>query len=226
VAERSLVDNDIALKVACYALCAEMVMAATIGGAPPALLGVARFVIRGRLARATNIADRQAASSEFEQLLQAVVAVEPDDEELAIAADIEAEALRRNLELDAGESQLIAILVNRHCDLLLTGDKRAIAAMSIVGPAEARGRVACLEQLIAEIVRRMGAAAVRAHVCGEPGVDKAITACFACSSPAAPSEDDALRALASYISHLARSAPGVLVDGNDLHAVAAAGRPP
>jgi hypothetical protein len=217
--ERVLVDNDIALKIACYELCAEMLAVTTIDGNPPALLGVARFVIRGRLARAANIANRQAACAAFEDLLRAAMTIEPSDAELTVAADLEAVAVRRNLELDGGESQLLAVLVNRGCDLLLTGDKRAIAAMAIVAPAKARGRVACLEQLVGEIVRRIGAGAVRAHVCNESGVDKAITACFACASTAAPSGDDVLGGLSSHIGHLARAAPGVLVDGNDLQAI-------
>jgi hypothetical protein len=223
--ERVLVDNDIALKIACYALCAEMLAVATINGDPPSLLGVARFVIRRRLTRAANIANKQAASAAFGDLLRSMVTIEPNEMELTIAADLEAEAVRRNLEFDIGESQLVAVLANRGCDLLLTGDKRAIAAMAIIAPAEACGRVACLEQLLGEIVRRIGAGRIRTQVCDEPGVDEAITACFACASTAAPSGDDVLGGLASYIGHLARSAPGVLVDCNDLRAIAGIGIP-
>jgi hypothetical protein len=221
--ERVLVDNDVALKIACYALCAEMAAVTTINGDPPSLLGVARFVIRRRLTRAANIANKQAASAAFEDLLRSVVSIEPNETELTIAADLEAEAGRQNLEFDIGESQLVAVLVNRGCDLLLTGDKRAIAAIAIVAPTEACGRVACLEQLLGEIVRHIGAGTVRAQVCDEPGVDKAITACFGCASAAAPSGDDVLESLASYVGHLARAAPGVLVDGNDLRAIAGIG---
>src|SRR4051812_10824074 len=117
MAERVLVDNDIALKIAYYALCDEMLMVTTMDSQPPALLGVGRFVVRRRLARAANIADKQAAIAAFEHLLQAMVEVEPAEAELAIAADLEAEAIHRDLELDGGECQLIAVLVNRGCDL-------------------------------------------------------------------------------------------------------------
>jgi predicted nucleic acid-binding protein len=217
--ESVLVDNDIALKIACYTLCTEMLAVATINGYPPSLLGVARFVIRQRLNRAANIANKQAASAALEHLLRSVRAIEPNEAELMMAADLETEAAHRNLEFDTGESQLLAVLIHRGCDLLLTGDKRAIAAMAIVAPAEAYGRVACLEQLIGEIVRQIRAGAVRPHVCSEPAIDRAITLCFVCSRSTAPSEEEVLEGLASYIGHLAREAPGVMVDGYDLQAV-------
>ena len=38
---------------------------------PPAMLGVGRFVVRGRLARAPNIADRARATAAFERMLAA-----------------------------------------------------------------------------------------------------------------------------------------------------------
>lgn len=215
--ERVLLDNDVVLKVACYALVDEAVAAATIDDIPPAMLGVGRFVVRGRLARATNIADRARATAAFERMLAAMSLVEPDDAEMAAAADLEAEANRLDLELDGGESQLLAILANRACKLLITGDKRAIAAMAIVGVAG--GRVACLEQLMAHIVTGTGTAVTRARICAEAQVDRAITDCFGCSTAAPPRDEDVLDGLASYSAHLDRTAPGVLIPGTDLRTV-------
>ncbi len=208
--ERVLIDNDVVLKTACYELVGETISATTVAGVPPAMLGVGRFVIRGRLARATNIADRARASAAFATMLQVIALVEPDDAELAAAADLEAEANRRDLELDGGESQLLAILASRGCSLLLTGDKRAVGAMAVVATTEAAARVACLEQLIAHIVGIAGSAAVRPRVCAEPHVDRAITSCFGCSMAAAPADTDILEGLASYVAHLDRAAPGML----------------
>lgn len=214
--ERVLLDNDVVLKAAAYALADETVAATNIDDTPPAMLGVGRFVIRNRLTRASNIADVSRATEAFGQMLAAMTLVEPDDDEMAAAADLEAEAIRQDLELDGGESQLLAILANRACSLLVTGDKRAIAAMAIVAAAEAGGRVACLEQLIAHIVARSGTPFVQPRVCAEPKVDRAITSCFACSSPVRPDVADVLAGLASYIGHLDRSAPGLLLPGHDL----------
>lgn len=217
--EHVLVDNDVVLKTACYALVDETIAATTVGGVPPAMLGVGRFVIRGRLNRATNIADPAGASAAFARMLAAMALVEPDDAELDAAADLEAEANRLDLELDGGESQLLAILANRACSLLVTGDKRAIAAMAVVAVGMAAGRIACLEQLVAHIVAGTGTAAVRAGVCAEPQVDRAITACFGCSMASAPSEEDVIAGLASYSAHLDRAAPGVLLSGANLMGV-------
>jgi hypothetical protein len=213
--EPVLLDNDAALKIACYSLVDEMLASTTIGDCPPAILGVGRFVIRGRLAKANNIADPERASEAFERLLEKISLVEPDSTELAIAADLESEANRRDLELDGGESQLLAIMTNRGWPLLITGDKRAIAAMAVVGPGEAQGKVACLEQLVAQLVRELGWSVVRLLVCAEPAIDRALTVCFGCSG-SGPGEEGVLSGLASYIGHLAKAAPGMLFEGEVL----------
>jgi hypothetical protein len=219
--ERVLLDNDVVLKAASYSLVAETVAATTIDNTPPAMLGVGRFVIRNRLSRASNITDVPRATESFAQMLAAMTLVEPDDDEMAAAADLEAEAIRQDLELDGGESQLLAILANRSCSLLVTGDKRAIVAMAIVAATEAGGRVACFEQLIGHIIATSGTPFVQPRVCAEPNVDRAITNCFACSSPETPDDGNVLQGLASYIGHLERSAPGVLISGQNLLSLAA-----
>ena len=218
---RVLFDNDVALKISCYALISETLRATTLDGIAPAMLGVGRFVIRTRLSRAKNIADRERARASFEHLLKSVSMVEPNEAELSTAADLEAEANRRDLELDGGESQLLAILANRGCNLLLTGDKRAIVAMSVVAIAEAASRVACLEQLIAHLLVIEGTGIVRPRVCAEEQADLAITLCFGCSMTVPPQDGDVLEGLASYTRHLGLSAPGVLLPGTDLTAIAA-----
>lgn len=219
--ERVLLDNDVVLKVACYAMADEALAATTIDAVAPAMLGVGRFVVRSRLARTSNIADPARAATAFERMLAAMTMAEPDDAEMAAAADLEAEANRRDLELDGGESQLLAMLANRGCNLLITGDKRAIAAMAIVAVGIAGGRIACLEQLMAHIVTGTGAAVMRPRVCAEPQVDRAITACFGCSTAVPPRDEDVLGGLASYAAHLDRTAPGVLIPGTDLRNIPA-----
>jgi hypothetical protein len=221
MAERVLMDNDVVLKAACYALGDEVLSATTLERVPPAMLGVGRFVIRSRLTRASNIADSGRATIAFERMIATMLLVEPDEDELAAAADLEAEAIHRDLELDGGESQLLAILAKRACSLLITGDKRAIAAMAVVATADVGSRIACLEQLIAHVATANDFPSVRTRICAEPKVDRAITSCFACSSPNTPDTADVLTGLASYASHLDRSAPGVLIRGNDLSSLTA-----
>lgn len=208
--EPILLDNDVALKVACYSLVDELISTATVDNVPPAILGVGRFVIRGRLDRASNISNVPRAKTAFGRLLSTVSLVEPDDQELAMAAALEAEASRRDLELDGGESQLLAILAKRACPLLVTGDKRAIFAISQIALELAAKRICCLEQLMAQLVEATGVDAVRSQVCSEPGVDRAVTSCFSCSADKTDQEG-VMAGLTSYINHLDRTAPGVLI---------------
>jgi len=216
--ESVLLDNDVALKISCYSLVEQTTSIVAFDEAPPAMLGVGRFVIRNRLERSSNVSDVTSAKDAFERLLQTTVLLEPNDEELAIAADLEEKATRQGLELDGGESQLVAILMKRACELLITGDKRAIAALEKVASDLVAGRVACLEQLIAQIVHLAGVAVVRPRICREPKVDRALTSCFGCSQVDA-SKDDVVAGLSSYIGHLGRSAPGVLFPGSDLSSI-------
>ncbi len=218
--EQVLVDNDVVLKASCYDLCAETVAAAGVGDRAPAILGVARFVVRGRLGRSKAVSDRARALDSLERMLAMMTLVEPDAAELAAAADLEAEAARHDLELDGGESQLLAILANRGGRALVTGDKRAIRAMSVVAKTQAAGRIVCLEQLMSRVVGAAGLAAVGPRVCAEPLVDRAMTICFGCSSGGAGHED-VQAALASYVAHLEAEAPGVLVPDGGVAAGAA-----
>jgi len=206
----ALLDNDVALKIACYSLTSEMLEAPMSGNGGLGMLGVGRFVVRGRLDRATNVTDVARARASLEHLLTAVALLEPDDEELAIAAELEREARLRDFEMDVGESQLLAMLTKRDLDVLITGDKRAIAAMAVVAPRIAAERIACLEQLMVRILEVGSTGHIRSCVCSEPRVDIAITACFACAAGALDI-DDITAGLASYIGHLSMQAPGILV---------------
>jgi predicted nucleic acid-binding protein len=216
-----LIDNDVIIKLSAYELGQALVDATSLGELPPSMLSVGRFVVRDRLARAGRIAGSVAALSCFERLLPELQLIDPTDQEIAMAADFEDIANRYNLELDGGESQLLAILLARAAGLLITGDKRAIRAIATVAAAPSEGRVACLEQLIATIVGQVGGEAVRAGVCREPAADKAVTICFGCESRQAPAAADILAALESYIDHIRRDACGVLLTGWDVSALAA-----
>jgi hypothetical protein len=211
MAERVLVDNDVLLKVAAYGLSEVFLARTTIGGDGPALLGVAAFVTRRRIARVSRNA--MIAVMALETILAAAVALEPSDDELAFAAELETAAVHRGLDLDSGESQLLAILVCRNAPLLLTGDKRAILAVSQIGPGPASGRVGCFEQLMRDIILRSEQiGSLRGCVCDEPDADRTMSICFACHEPAEErSATQVLEGLDSYIRHLDEQAPGILI---------------
>jgi hypothetical protein len=111
--------------------------------------------------------------------------LEPEEDEVALAADLAATAQERGLPLDAGEAQLAAILARRGLPLLVSGDKRALAALATLvedGPMRPAfvGRLACFEQLLGSIAGLMGEVQLRSQICSEPEVDGAMRLACSC----------------------------------------------
>ena len=174
-----LADNDIYIKCCCYDLSEEMVEHLTIGGTPPAMLAVGRFVVRNRLQRHQRASEPERALAAFNRILEKVELLEPTEKELDIAADLEQAALESGLELDAGESQLFAILQKRELPLMVTGDKRAISALEhIVGDPSPSGCIACFEQLVLTMLSQLDIERIRTAVCREKTVDRTMAICF------------------------------------------------
>jgi hypothetical protein len=215
VPEGILLDNDVVLKACAYRLHAETLAAMTRGEAVPSILAIARFTIRSRLARPGRLVDHDGAARAFEEFLAIVGLIEPTTEEINLAAELEELATARGLEFDTGESQLVAIMVSRRAEMLVTGDKRAVAAMAGIGLGEAEGRIVCFEQLIASLLASVPHDRVRALVCAEPETDRAVTACFGCAAVGV-AEADILAGLASYARHLRRGTGAMLAPDPDL----------
>jgi hypothetical protein len=219
VHSRVLIDNDVLLKVSAWRLDEALLTAMTSGACRPGMLGAARFVVRKRLAR-RGLVNPDAAAAAFERLCAGMVLLEPEPAELAAAAALEEAALRAGLELDAGESQLTAMLIARNARLLLTGDKRAMTALAALQPAEIGRRVASLEQLVRLFAQLLGIDVLRAAVCGERQADTSMAVCFGCHrSDYPPSEIEV--GLSSYDGDLARDAGAILVADAELLAIAA-----
>jgi hypothetical protein len=211
----AVVDNDILLKVCLYQLDKEFLELLSQTTLVGAVLPVACYVVRSRLEHLGS-ASPTAVCGALERLLSGLVAAEPDTDELQLAAIFESDAQRQNLELDGGESQLLAMLITRGLRLLFTGDKRAVRAFErLADHPMPEGFVCCLEQVVSTLVRRFGVSSLRDRICNEPAVDKAISACFACRSSI---EDLAsvIEGLSSYIRDLRHSAHRVLVAVDDL----------
>lgn len=156
MAEGIYLDVDVVLKMCTYLFSDELVKTITLEGVPPAILGVASFTLRSRVKRSRSICNRASVQTCLDQILSGLQLVEPLDEEIALAAELEELALEFDLEFDTGESQLFAMLMKRNSPLLLTGDKRAIKAVAQIVPFQVRERVACLEQLILQMVSKIG----------------------------------------------------------------------
>lgn len=197
------VDNDVLLKALSYGI--ESSVWPNSGDPPDiGVLGAARYVVGGYLADA-DLA-RQAPTVALADLLARAEELEPSEAELMLAAEIERAAQDRGLELDGGESQLAAIVLERDIALLETGDKRAIAALekllaevAVLGALA--GRLRCLEQIVHRLVGQEEFELLAAAICAAPGVDKSLTICFSCYSGGAE-KASALEALRQYIDDL------------------------
>lgn len=223
MADYVLMDNDIALKACCYDVVDHVI--ACVAGTTRTLsvLGVVRFVLRGVIARGHNISNQDRATNRLAHLLAHTELIEPNKDELALAAKFEETAQSLGVDLDIGESQLLAVLIQRSASLLLTGDKRAVRAIGPVVNAHGYSeklerRVACLEQLAMALIVRYGAEPIHTLVCAEEAIDKTLAICFACASGNRQA-DSITRALASYIGDLRRNAHSVLVDSDNLSTV-------
>lgn len=211
---RAVLDNDVLIKCAAYRLLKEVVASPeddwSVGS-----LGAARFVVPNRLARHPEIVDGAAAVEHWQSVLEHLELLEPNDVEEQLASDLEEAALRYGLDLDSGESQLCAMVIERMIPLLITGDKRAIVAIErllnvVDWLLDLGGRVGCLEQLADWLCGRLGADSVRGRICTEPGADRALSVCFSCAGyPDYAVDPEGLR---SYIDALRLQAPRTLTD--------------
>ena len=207
------IDNDVLIKCACYDLLDETT--AGLGGpGSTAILGAARYVVGDQLARREDVQDSSGAEERFARFLETTVELEPTDEEVDLATAIEEFAVRENLPIDEGESQLCAIVVCRSISAVMTGDKRAIESLEVVVNGlqeltQLQERVICLEQLVKALVERIGASGTRSRVCAESRIDRAISICFECTQAAEP-PGFAPVGLQSYVDELRTRAPTVM----------------
>jgi hypothetical protein len=211
---KAAIDNDILYKGACYGLLDELIATSCSKTEAPGVLGSARFVVPMKIEKGKLRRDSATALANFFEFLRRTEALEPTENEQNLAADLEFAAQKSGISLDSGESQLCSILVQRMLLLLLTGDKRAIAAIEKLLDDEPRlipicGKVRCLEQLVSDALVIRGHATVRSAVCSEPDIDKALAICFSCTNESVLAES-LLEGLQSYIRSLRTDASRVL----------------
>jgi len=207
------VDNDVLLKALRLDCAAIFWPSLTSIG----VLGTARFVIRDRIKRGKLIDADPSMEYRAAALFDALCELEPTSDELDLANELEREAQRMALPLDAGESQLCAIVVERGLALLATGDKRAIESLEKMRGAapwldKLAGRIRCLEQLVAAAVADPGVfAELCRRVCADTSVDRTLSICFGCLGGSSPSSADVAACLGSYIKAVRASAPTLLL---------------
>lgn len=210
---KAVTDNDVLLKGACYVLLRALI-ARVPGEGPSGVLGSSQYIVPKKIAKMRLNGPVTRALGEFSSFLQESHVIEPSTEEQSMAARFEASAQRLALNLDAGESQLLAVVVSRTVPWLVTGDKRAIISIEPVMRGESdlslvAGKIRCLEQLVRDLLVADGAESIRALICAEPTVDTALSICLGCTGPSAIPEE-ILIGLTSYIENLRSKAPAVL----------------
>ena len=184
--EPVVVDTDVLLKAAAYRVAEEFVQVIARTG-PPAVLGLTHLIAERQLSRKRSLRGKESAAAELGDLLGMCETLEPDEREIQIAADLAELAQSMSLPLDTGEAQLAAILANRALPLMVTGDKRALGALSqLLADAAARapfvGRLACFEQVMRAIAALVGENEVRNRVCAEPDMDGAMRLACSCGT--------------------------------------------
>jgi hypothetical protein len=208
-------DNDVLMKTICFGI-ANPLWPIVDGSRQVGALGAARYVLAHAIKRTTLSRDKGATLAEVIAFLDTAVVLEPSDREVALAADFETLAQTVGLFLDAGESQLTAMVVARGIAEFATGDKRAIRSLEeLLDVAEAlqpiSGRVRCLEQLVLHVLQDESTFPALAHaVCGEPEVDRTMSICFGCYSESAVVSEAAMQGLESYLHSVRAMAPRVL----------------
>ena len=212
----ALVDNDILQKFGCYGLMPEL-EATIVQGGSVGILGAARYVVRRVLKRfeGAGAIELQAA---FENFLQRAISLEPSEEEIALATEMEEIANRKSLGFDSGESQLCAIAIVRGIGAVVTGDKRGIEALEeireeVPSLVSLLGAIICLEQVMLSVANVFGYARIRSHVCALREVDTAVSICLRCWNPGIPEDESFRSAFESYIDDLRSRAPSMLCGG-------------
>lgn len=207
-------DNDVIIKICSYNA-EQLILAVTFEGQlPPAILGLARFTCRSKIVRSRIIVKKAEAIASFDALSAIVRCLEPTQEEVELAAQLEHSAADMGFSFDAGESQIVAMVIVRNGLAFLTGDKRAITALSHILPS-LRHKVGCLEQVITSMLYVEGLDPMRDNVCREKATDQAVHNCFQCAT------DDidvskVVSALKSYTDNMRLCAGTLLLPSDDL----------
>lgn len=204
---RLLVDNDVLLKLARYGLLDALVNIFGIDVSDIQVLATAKY----SLLPAKNILLRckdADSANRLEDFLTRSVPLNPVDLDTNLL-----DTLSAIPSIDAGEALLLAAGASDPETLVITGDKRAVAALcsdcsiSQVSNALA-GRVVTLEIIFWQLVKKDFTHTQSCVRC-KLDVDKAISNVFGVSAPA--TIDSVREALTSYINHLRGITGGLLL---------------
>ena len=193
-----LLDNDALLKLARYGLLHEAVALFGCTITDVRVLATAKYVLLPAKNRLLLCEDE----GSYYRLATFLKIAKPLDSRSADPELLDAMSAVQNI--DTGEALLLAVGATARNTLVITGDKRSLAALcsheSIAHLANAlAGRVVSMEVLFSCLVKDQFTY-VQECVRAKPDVDKALNIAFGVTIPA--SYESVQEALASYINHL------------------------
>lgn len=199
---RLLLDNDALLKAAHWNLLDAIPL--LVGGTWADTACLPQFPQRVRRAEPKLFADAAVANA-LDACLRSCGALPAPDLQIL-------SALQAVPNIDAGELLLVAALATTPQALLLTGDKRALAALASTGAiAVCQHRFICIEQLLWHGLDQLGANELVKRVRLWPPRDGAARAIV--GSTGDKTESDLREGLQSYLRWLDSEAPGLLMRG-------------
>lgn len=199
---RLLMDNDALLKAAHWGLLD--VVPTLVGGTWADAACLPTFPPRVQRAEPKLFADAGVASTLAQRLAITVPLPEPDVTMLS--------ALQSEPGIDAGELLLFGALAATPGAVLLTGDKRALRAVTLTSArSRFQQRVVCVEQLLSHALDQLGAETLVAQVRRWTPRDQAALAIFGRQGD--KSETDLREGLGSYVRSLDGETGGLLVRG-------------
>lgn len=198
-----LLDSDAARCLCQYQLLHELADALGCTLADFAILPQLRFQLNLGKPKALEKLGTPEAVHLAQQLVEAAA-------EVTVSANsANAMLLTNRPDIDAGELILFAALCDAEDGTLVTGDKRALAALSGLAeePIEAMwGRLICLEEAIALVIKHIGFETVSSKIRARPEVNMAISLAFGRSVPSPLAS--VLEGLSSYVGEVILATKG------------------
>ena len=196
-----LLDSDVARKMAQYTLIDDMVACLRCRLADLAVLPQLKFQLGIGTAKALRKLGNEAAVAAANKLIDAA-------QEISLGPEAANTLLELNRpDIDSGEQVLFAALLLDASRQLVSGDKRAMVALSQIETIEhVWASLRCLEDLVLLMVHAMAFDALSANIRGRADADISLSIIFG-RSQAAP-KASVLEALGSYLNQLINDTGG------------------
>lgn len=203
-----LLDNDALLKLCSYDLFDQALNTLSASPDDVYVLPTAKYSLLPAKSRLKRCKDALTADR-LEQVLKHVKVLSQEVTNLETL-----DALLNFPGLDSGEALLITHATEMNDALIITGDKRAVAALASVDELEniasqLEGKVCTLELLIKQ-VSIDNFTSTQQKIRNKPDTDKSLTNIFGTTTAA--SNESVLEGLNSYINHIKKATGGLLAE--------------